>query len=84
MSERHFIDASIGPTFGCLVGIQYYHLKFGDRYYYEHGDQSGSFTIGLLLNKKHLIPMRNNQNHYTILPPWFSRRFAYNDVGKNQ
>ena len=49
VSERHFIDASIGPTFGCLIGIQFYHIKFGDRYYYEHGNQYGSFTLGILL-----------------------------------
>lgn len=48
MSERHFIDAAIGPTFGCLVGIQYYHIKYGDRFFYEHGSQSGSFTLAQL------------------------------------
>lgn len=47
VSERHFIDASIGPTFGCLVGVQFYHSKFGDRYFYEHGGQAGSFSPGL-------------------------------------
>lgn len=44
MSERHFPDSNVGPTFACMLGIQYYHLKFGDRYYFEHGGQSGSFT----------------------------------------
>lgn len=49
VSEKHFTDAAIGPTFSCLVGIQYYHAKFGDRYWYEHGGQSGSFTPGKLI-----------------------------------
>ena len=44
MSERHFPGADIGPTFACINGIQYYHLKAGDRYYFEHGGQAGSFT----------------------------------------
>lgn len=44
LSERHFPGADIGPTFACINGIQYYHLKFGDRYYFEHGGQAGSFT----------------------------------------
>nr|XP_027204017.1 peroxidase-like [Dermatophagoides pteronyssinus] len=52
VSERHFIDASVGPTFGCLAGIQFYHLKFGDRYFYEHGQQSGSFLPAQLANIK--------------------------------
>ena len=47
ISERHFPDADVGPTFACILGIQYYHLKFGDRYYYEHGGQSGSFNLGM-------------------------------------
>lgn len=44
MAERHFPGADTGPTFACVNGIQYYHLKFGDRYYFEHGGQSGSFN----------------------------------------
>jgi peroxidase len=50
ISERHFPDADVGPTFACVLGIQYYHLKFGDRYYYEHGGQSGSFSLAQLDN----------------------------------
>lgn len=44
MAERHFPGADIGPTFACVNGIQYYHLKFGDRYYFEHANQAGSFN----------------------------------------
>jgi len=52
ISERKFPDASVGPTFACVLGIQYYHLKFGDRYFYSHGYQAGSFTPDQLLNIK--------------------------------
>lgn len=27
LSEKKFPDASVGPTFACILGIQYYHLK---------------------------------------------------------
>lgn len=44
LAERHFPGADTGPTFACVNGIQYYHLKFGDRFYFEHANQVGSFT----------------------------------------
>jgi len=44
ISERKFPDADVGPTGACIIGIQYYHLKYGDRYFYSHGYQTGSFT----------------------------------------
>lgn len=36
--------ALVGPTAACIWGIQFYRLKFGDRYYFEHQNQAGSFT----------------------------------------
>lgn len=50
LAERHFPDGDVGPTFACVLGIQYYHLKFGDRYYYEHGKEKGSFSLAQLEN----------------------------------
>lgn len=47
-----FPDASVGPTFARIIGIQLYGLKFGDRYFYSHGYQAGSFTPDQLLNIK--------------------------------
>lgn len=44
ISERKFPDADVGPTASCILGIQYYHLKYGDRYFYSHGYQTGSFS----------------------------------------
>lgn len=49
MSEK--VDSSsgiLGHTFLHMVADQFARLKEADRYFYETGDQSGSFTIGLL------------------------------------
>ena len=54
-----FPDASVGPTFACILGIQYYHLKFGDRFFYSHGFQAGSFTPDQLLNLKEEASLAN-------------------------
>ncbi len=48
ISELPLIDGIVGPTFACIMGIQFNHLKYGDRYYFEHGNQDGSFTEGKL------------------------------------
>ncbi|KAJ6215754.1 hypothetical protein RDWZM_010254 [Blomia tropicalis] len=42
--EYHLKGARVGPTFACLIGIQFYHWKYGDRFYFEHGGEAGSFT----------------------------------------
>lgn len=52
MAERHFPGADTGPTFACVNGIQYNHLKFGDRYFFEHGGQAGSFNSAQLAEIK--------------------------------
>lgn len=44
LAERPNQGAVVGPTFTCIVGVQFYHLKYGDRFYFEHGGQTGSFT----------------------------------------
>lgn len=36
----------VGPTFGCLLGNMFNRLKYGDRFFYEHGGQAGSFKPG--------------------------------------
>ena len=40
--------ALVGDTFLCLIGDQFARLKLGDRFFYDLGDQSGSFTQGKL------------------------------------
>lgn len=44
LAERKVPGALIGPTGVCLWAREFYNKKFGDRYYFEQGGQSGSFT----------------------------------------
>lgn len=46
LAEKHLPDSVLGPTFACLTGMQFFHLKFGDRFYFEHGGEVGSFKPG--------------------------------------
>ncbi|CAF1297107.1 unnamed protein product [Adineta steineri] len=39
--ETHTHDALVGPVSVCLIGIQFKHLKYGDRFFYTH---HGEFT----------------------------------------
>lgn len=46
LAEYPLPGAAVGPTFTCIIGIQMYNLKYGDRFWFEHKDQVGSFTPG--------------------------------------
>ncbi|KAH9363571.1 hypothetical protein HPB48_013780 [Haemaphysalis longicornis] len=46
MSEMPLEGAAMGPTFLCIVSEMFSKLKYGDRFYFEHGQQAGSFTPG--------------------------------------
>ena len=46
----------IGQTYECLIADQFLRLRDGDRFYYEHSGQVGSFTSGW----KHLKVKKNN------------------------
>lgn len=48
LAEYPLPGASVGPTFTCIIGIQMYNLKYGDRYWFEHKDQVASLTPGNL------------------------------------
>ncbi|XP_054162222.1 peroxidasin-like [Oppia nitens] len=50
MHESNLWGSHMGPTYSCLNGIQFNKLKFGDRFYYEHDSQSGSFNKDQLNN----------------------------------
>ncbi|XP_050037572.1 salivary peroxidase/catechol oxidase-like [Dermacentor andersoni] len=53
LCEKPIEGAQVGETFAWIIARVFYGLKFGDRFYYEHGDQSGSFT------KEQLQSIRN-------------------------
>lgn len=42
--ENPLPDGICGPTAACIIGLQFNRLKFGDRFYFEHRNQAGSFT----------------------------------------
>ncbi|XP_077544646.1 chorion peroxidase-like isoform X2 [Haemaphysalis longicornis] len=44
LSEPKIEGAQLGATFACGVARQFRYFKFADRFYYEHANQSGSFT----------------------------------------
>ncbi|XP_077497453.1 chorion peroxidase-like [Amblyomma americanum] len=46
LAERKLPLSMVGPTFSCMIGPMFRRLKFGDRFFYEHGGQAGSFTPG--------------------------------------
>lgn len=46
LTEYRIPGAIVGPTFACLVGSGFKALKYGDRFFYEHAYQAGSFTPG--------------------------------------
>ena len=46
VSENKEDGAIVGPTFSCLLGLQFQHLKFGDRFWYETADFPANFTPG--------------------------------------
>jgi len=58
-AERRIGDAAMGPTFACIIGLQYFNTKYGDRFYFEHGHEAGSFTPAQLENIRHVSSLSN-------------------------
>ncbi|CAG0891231.1 unnamed protein product [Cyprideis torosa] len=44
IAERPLEGSLLGPTFTCIVGDQFARLRRGDRFFYEEGGQTGSFS----------------------------------------
>jgi len=51
LSETPVEDAVIGPLFSCIIGQQFYNLKYGDRFYYENEDEITGFTEGMVYSR---------------------------------
>jgi peroxidase len=47
--ENHLPGALVGPVSACIIGIQFKHLKYGDRLFYSH---EGQFTAEQLTSIK--------------------------------
>ncbi|QQP38046.1 Peroxidasin -like protein [Caligus rogercresseyi] len=45
-------NSVVGPTFSCIIGSQFSNTKFGDRYFFTHKGQTGSFTTAQITNIK--------------------------------
>ncbi|XP_052074098.1 peroxidase-like protein [Mytilus californianus] len=46
ISEINMKDALVGPTFGCLMGLQLMYSRVGDRFFYENEFLPTGFTPG--------------------------------------
>lgn len=44
ISEIALPGAAVGPTFGHIIALQFRNMKFGDRFYFEHGGAKPFFT----------------------------------------
>ena len=48
LSERRARGAQVGPTFQCLIGQQFFDVRYGDRFFYDIGGMEHSFTAAQL------------------------------------
>jgi peroxidase len=45
-------DSLLGPTFSCLIGLQFHNLKFGDSFFFSHDRPSPNYIKDLLEEMK--------------------------------
>jgi len=50
ISELPLPGAVVGPTFACILGRQFNRLIYGDRFFFTHASQAGSFTVNQRAN----------------------------------
>jgi len=48
LAERRISGALVGPTFACIIGVQFSHLRRCDRFWYESDDPTVRFTMAQL------------------------------------
>ena len=42
-------DALLGPTFSCLIGLQFHNMKYGDRFFFSHRSTSLNYLQRFML-----------------------------------
>ena len=47
LNEMHLPDAKMGAIGVCVVADQFSRTKYGDRFFYDRGDQPHSFSLGI-------------------------------------
>ena len=43
MMETHVRGGIVGPTFACIIALDFHNKKFGDRFYFETKDKKIRF-----------------------------------------
>lgn len=74
--ERKIHGAVVGPTFANIIAIQFHNAKYGDRFFYEHAEQIGSFSVDQLDEIKinscfASILCKNSNLNYVLRYPFF-------------
>ena len=52
LAERSLEGAVVGPTIGCLLGVQFQKLRQGDRFWYENDLPPSAFNAGTFFSIK--------------------------------
>ena len=64
ISERPLPGSMVGPVFGCIMGETFRNLRQGDRFWYEHSNHAGAFSLGKTFQQinKYTAPFQSCQS----------------------
>lgn len=60
ISENFIEGGFVGPTLFCIMTKQLQLFRFGDRFWFERGDQFHSFNLGLYLYHPHHTALKQS------------------------
>lgn len=66
ISETPVEGGVIGPLFSCIIGQQFYNLKYGDRFYYENNGATTGFNANQLNSVKKMTLAKLMCLHFHI------------------